>query len=87
MIGDVVTLVSIVGEVVGRCKGETDSVITLENPRLFMQTQEGAGFAPGLCMTGVGDSIDFHKTSVLCAMKTSDEAAKAWQQVTSGIIL
>ena len=53
-VGNVVTVVTILGEIVGRCKAENDVSLTLESPRLFVPAQGDAsgGFAPGLCMTG-----------------------------------
>jgi len=85
---DVVTLVTIAGEIVGRYKSEEDATVVVENPRLFMQTQEGAGFAPGVCMTGDTTSmVTFQKSTILCVIPSSAEVVKAWQQVTSGIVL
>ena len=53
MKGEVVTLVTMMGEIVGRLKEETDSGYALENPRLFVPGENNAGgFAPGLSMTG-----------------------------------
>ena len=88
---DVVTLMTITGEVVGRLKEETDSYYELENPRNFIHTEEGAGYAPGISVTGINGkeltSAKFNKSAVLTMIKSDEGAKKAWQQVTSGIIL
>ena len=53
MKGEVVTLVTMMGEVVGRLKDQTDSGYVIESPRLFVPGENNAGgFAPGLSMTG-----------------------------------
>ena len=35
MNGEVVSVVSILGEIVGRLKGESETTVTLSDPRLF----------------------------------------------------
>ena len=89
MKGEVVTLVTHVGEVIGRVKSEEGDNIVLESPRLFVNQAEGSGLAPGVCMTGVQDPSEgvFYKGSVVAVVATAEELVKAWQQQTSGIIL
>ena len=89
MIGEVVTLVTHVGEVIGRVDADLDDRIVLNSPRLFVNQAEGSGLAPGVCMTGVQDPSTgiFFKGSIVAVVATADELVKAWQQQTSGIIL
>lgn len=91
LINEVVTIATIMGEIVGRLKENTDSVYTLEHPRMFVQTAEGAGYAPGITMTGDQGhdlkEVSFNKSLVLAMTKTNENAKKAWIQSTSGLIL
>ena len=89
MKGEVVTLVTHVGEVIGRVSADLEDRIELENPRLFVNQADGSGLAPGICMTGVQDPSTgiFYKGSIVAVVATAEELVKAWQQQTSGIIL
>lgn len=89
MKGEVVTLVTHVGEVIGRVKSDEGDAIVLDSPRLFVNQADGSGLAPGVCMTGVQDPNEgvFYKGSIVAVVATADELVKAWQTQTSGIIL
>jgi hypothetical protein len=88
--GTVVTVVSMLGEVVGRLKGENESTITLGDPRLFVPSPEGnsGGFAPGICMTGQQnlEEIELNKTVVFTMVPCHPEIESGWRQATSGIV-
>ena len=89
--GDIVTIVSMMGEIVGRLKEETDTGYLLESPRLFVPAQEGSsgGFAPGLSMTGDQNpnSAQINKDLVLTVVTTHEQVAKGWTEATSSIVL
>ena len=91
MKGEVVTVESMMGEVIGRLKEETTDGYVIESPRLFVpaQGETAGGFAPGLCMTGVQNPNESHinKQVTLTVTKTHEEIAKAWVQATAGIAL
>ncbi len=86
---EVVTLVTAAGEMVGRFVEEDETSITLESPRAFVQTQNGVGFAPGVCLTGQKDpeKIAFNKLSVILMCDTNDEVQKIWLQATTGLVV
>jgi len=86
---EVVTLVTHLGEMIGRVKEETETTVTLSDPRLFVQQEGGAGFAPGICMTGEMNptEVTFNKGSVLAMLPTHPDLVKGWSQATSGIVL
>ena len=88
---DIVTVVSMMGEIVGRRKEETDTSITLESPRLFVpaQDQQGGGFAPGISMTGEQElkEVTINKSVILAVVKTHETVASGWVSATSGIIV
>ena len=86
---NVMTLVTAAGEMVGRLIEEDDETVVLENPRAFVQTQSGVGFAPGVCLTGTKDpeTIVFNENSVILMCETNEEVEKIWLQSTTGIVL
>ena len=90
MKGEVVTVVTMMGEIVGRLKDETTEGYLLESPRLFVpaQGESSGGFAPGLSMTGVQDTKEavINKDLVLTVVETHDAVAKGWREATSGIL-
>ena len=89
MKGDVVTLVTHIGEIIGRVVEDNSDSIELSDPRLFVNQEGGAGLAPGICLTGIKDPTGgiFYKGSIVAVVATAEELVKAWQQQTSGIIL
>lgn len=85
---DIVTVLSIAGEIVGRYKDETEFDVIIDYPKLFVQTEQGAGFAPGICMTAdSGERVNINKSTVLSVLKSNEETTKAWHQVNSGIVI
>lgn len=86
---DIVTVLTPIGEVIGRFKGESDTVFTIEKPRMLMQTQQGMGFAPGICMSAdpKAEDVDIQKTQVLAVVPSVKEIADGWVQATSRIVL
>ena len=86
---EVVTLITNVGEIVGRLKSYDDNTVTVINPRLFIQSEQGTGFLPTIGITAEREpeELVFQLGSILTVIKTFDEVAKAWQQSVSGIVL
>jgi hypothetical protein len=91
MQNQVVTVVSMMGELCGRIKDETDTTVTLESPRLFVPGQDasGGGFAPGASMTGAQDlkEATFNKSVILTIIPAHESIVKGWVEYTSGIIV
>jgi hypothetical protein len=86
--GEIVSVVTPNGDVVGKLKQATDSMVILEDPRGFVQTAEGVGFAPSVsigCDHELSE-VTFNMAMVLTVTKTHEEIAKAWRQQTSGIV-
>jgi len=86
---EVVTLITNVGEIVGRLKSYDDNTVTVINPRLFIQSEQGTGFLPTIGITAEREpeELVFQRNSILTVIKTFDDVAKAWQQSVSGIVL
>ena len=91
--GDIVTLVTPMGEVVGRLVSHlhiTDVTnVTLSSPRLFVNSQDGQGFAPGICMTGEREpaQLNFNTALILSVVETDKDVAKGWTEASSSIVL
>jgi hypothetical protein len=89
MIGEIVSTITTVGEIVGRLTEDYDDSFVIENPRAFMMGEGGAGFAPGISVTGEKDpkSVTISKQHVVFLTKASETVEKAWIQQTSGIVI
>lgn len=88
--GEVVTLVTMLGEVIGKVSENTSETITLEKPRLFVPGESGkGGFAPGVCMTGAPEpeELEFQLNNVLTITKCHQQIADGWTSATTGIAL
>ena len=84
--GDVVTVMTISGEFVGKVQSD-DDLLVLDDPRLVVQGPEGQmGFARGICQTGVENPTDITFQQYLFVTSTNEEVQKAYRQATSGII-
>ena len=88
-VGTLVTLVTAGGEMVGRYLGEDDDSIKVENPRAFVQTEKGVGFAPSVCLTGKREPemVSFGKYQVILIVETNPEIEKLWLQATTGLVV
>lgn len=87
--GDVVTALTPVGEIIGRYKEKDNDGIILDSPRTFVQTDQGMGFAPGICMTGEANTKEakIYSNMIVAIVKSSDEVEKAWMQATTGLVI
>lgn len=86
---EIMTYVTMGGEVVGRLKEEKSDRLVIENPRVFAATPEGAGFVPGVCMSGKREvaECEILKTGLIMIVPTDENVAKNWQQQTTGLVL
>lgn len=86
--GEIVSVVTPNGDVIGKLKSATDSMVVVEDPRGFVQTPEGVGFAPSVSIGCDHElkEVTFNMAMVLTITKTHEEIAKAWRQQTSGIV-
>ena len=78
--GKVVSLVTLAGEYIGKFINESDGNITLENPRMLVNTPDGkVGFARGICMTGKENPKQgmFYAGGVVIVTETNPEFAAA----------
>lgn len=83
---DVVTVVTLAGEFIGKLKGEVGNTVTLEDPRMLVQSEQGMGFAHGVCVTGETNPKEVTFQQYVFTTPTNEEVTKGWRQATSGII-
>lgn len=86
---DVVSVVTLTGEFVGKFNQETTDQYVIDDPRLLTQTQQGAAFIPAVCMTGKQEpnQVIFNKSTVVFIIETADEIQKEYRKATSGLII
>lgn len=84
---DVVTVVAVSGEYVGRFVSNNGGAITLKDPRMLVHNEQGMGFANGIAVTGKQDPtlVTFH--SYVFATPTNEEVEKSYVQAVSGLVL
>jgi len=85
--GDVVTVLTVAGEFIGKLKHKDGDAVTLEDPRMLVQSPEGGmGFGYGVCVTGMKDPKIVEFMGVVLITPTNEQIVSAWRQATSGII-
>ena len=85
---EIVCVVTPNGDIIGRLKELTETYVKLEDPRGFIQTQEGVGFAPSVSLGCEHEpkSVFLNGALIITITKTHPEIEKAWRQQTSGIV-
>jgi len=86
---DVVSIVTLTGEFVGKYMEETPDQYVIADPRLLSQSQNGVGFLPVVCMTGKPEptEVRFNRATVAFVVPTADEVEREYRKATSGIIM
>lgn len=86
--GAVVTVMTQIGEYVGRLEKIEDGNVYLKNPRLIVKGPEGEiGFGRGVCMSAVEQPPEVVFTDSIFVVKTNDDFESSWIEATSGIIV
>lgn len=86
-VDDIVTVLTVSGEFVGKMKEVTDEFVSLEDPRMLVQTQEGMGFAHGICVTGEKDPKEATFRNYVLCTPTNQQVKDAWRTAVTGIVL
>lgn len=84
--GDIVTVLTVSGEFVGKLVEEINDSVTLESPRMLVHTEQGIGFANGVAVTAKQVKEITFKTIVF-VVPTDEEISKNWRQAVTGIVL
>ena len=87
--GDVVTVVAISGEYVGKLVSMEDATVELENPRMILSNpQDGSmGFAKGLAATGEESPTSAVFQQVVFVVPSNEKVPNAHLEATSGLTL
>jgi len=85
--GDVVAVVSMAGEFVGKYNTSGDGSITLDDPRMLVQNQQGMGFAQGICVTGKSNPDEVTFSQYVFVTPVNEDIEKAYYEATSGIVI
>lgn len=88
-VNDVVSVVSTVGEFIGKFVSENSHKITLKDPRMVVHGASGMGFARGLSMTSGEEAeyCSFYTTNVVFMAEVHKDVVTAYREFTSGLIL
>ena len=86
---DVITVISVAGEYIGKMVSEDISKLTIADPKMLVNGEQGMGFGNGVCVTGEKDpsSMTFYIGGIVFVAKTSEEVVKAYREATSGLII
>jgi len=85
--GDVVAVVSVAGEYVGKYEASEGGTITLTDPRMLVQNQQGMGFASGICVTGEMNPKQVTFAQYVFVTPVNDDIEKAYRSAVSGLVL
>jgi len=85
--GDIVTVLTIAGEFIGKLNEIKSNSVVLDKPRMLVQSHEGMGFAHGVCVTGEKEPSVVEFNTVVLITPTNKDVADAWIQATTGIAL
>ena len=84
--GDVVSVVAMSGEYVGKLTAIDDVKVCLKDPRMIVQSQQGMGFARGIAVTGDENPTEVEFRSVVFLTPPNDDIVSAWQEATGAIV-
>lgn len=86
--GDIVTVMTGVGEYIARLDRINAGSIDVQDPRLIVRGEDGQiGFGRGVCMSAVENPKTLTFTDVIFVVPTNQSFEKAWVEATSGIII
>ena len=85
--GEVVSVVAVSGEYVGKFSHLRDLASTLVETGLLSAGEQDGGCAAGVCMTGVENPNSMAFQQYVYVTRTSDEFEKAYRQAVSGLII
>ena len=85
---EIVCVVTPNGDIIGKLLELDESYVKVGDPRGFIQTQEGVGFAPSVSMGCAHEpsEVVINGTMIITITKSHEEIVKAWRQQTSGLV-
>ena len=86
--GDVLAVVTVAGEFVGKYNDDKNNGnMTLDDPRMLVQNQQGMGFAQGICVTGEMNPTQVTFNDYVFVTPVNSDIEKAYRQATSGLVI
>ena len=86
--GDIVTIMTGIGEYIGKYVETNEGTVVADNPRLIVQDPEGnIGFGRGVCLSAKENPEQVTFLDVLFLVETNDSFQKSYIEATSGIII
>lgn len=85
--GDVISVISLAGEFVGKYETSGDGSITLSDPRMLIQNEQGMGFANGIAVTGKASPTSVTFQNYVFVTETNEDIEKAYRGAVSGLVL
>jgi hypothetical protein len=88
-LGEVITVVTVVGEIIGRLESFDNDEYRIGSPRTLVVSEKGAEFAPAICMSGERNpnKVTINGSHIIFMQKTEPTIEKVWIQATSGIVV
>jgi len=86
---DIVTVITVAGEYIGKFVSESPDQLTIADPKMLVQGEQGVGFGTGICVTGENDpkKVTFYAGGIVFITATNDIVTKAYHEANSGLIL
>jgi len=86
--GDIITVLTLTGEIVGKLKSETDTKIILEDPRLIVQSPESKefGYAKGITISGVENPKEVEIRNWILVVEPDKRFYEAYQKAAVGLV-
>ena len=81
-----VSVVTPVGEFVGKLEEQTESFVTLQNPKMIITTPDKQmGFARGVCLTGKENPevVTFYAGGIILITPSNDDIVAAYKKMTT----
>jgi hypothetical protein len=86
--GDVITIMTPIGEYVGRFENLSKGELYVTDPKLIVNSPDNkVGFGRGVCMSAVENIEEVTFCNYLFVAPTNEVFEKAWREATSGLIV
>lgn len=85
--GDVVSVITLAGEFVGKLEDTGAGTISLTDPRMLVQNEQGMGFAHGIAVTGKQNPTSVTFQNYVFVTETNEDVEKAYRGAVSGLVL
>ena len=85
--GDIVSVITMSGEYIGKLVSNRHDCVELADPRIIVNTPEGKmGFAKGICVTGCVNPTSVSIQNYVFMTETNDDIVTAYNTAVSGIV-